>query len=79
MERTADWRRSSARRRHGGEPELDAGPVRRPAEELRSVNEPQTEAEVKRYRESLQHDRPKKKAGEPRVERAGEDKSSPLS
>ena len=41
-----------------GLPELHAGPVRRPKQWRRFVNEPQAELEVKRLRESIQRGRP---------------------
>src|SRR5688572_21797926 len=53
-----DWLWSSATRPRAGLPELDAGPVRRPARWRQFVNEPQTDAEVKRLRESIRRGRP---------------------
>ncbi len=53
-----DWRWSSASPRQGGEPELDAGPVRRGPNWLEFVNTAQTEAELKRLRGCIQRGRP---------------------
>jgi putative transposase len=53
-----DWLWSSARARLPGAPELDPGPVPRPADWLEHVNQPQTEAEVERLRECLRRGRP---------------------
>lgn len=58
VERAEDWRWSSIGARHGDEPLLDPGPVRRGAAWLKFVNEPQTDAEVKRLRESTRRGRP---------------------
>jgi len=56
--RAQDWPWSSAAPAGPGSPALDPGPVVRPAGWLRHVNEPQTEAEVERLRESLRRGRP---------------------
>lgn len=53
-----NWLWSSAAKARPGLPELDPGPVVRQAGWLRFVNEPQTEAEVKRMRESIRRGRP---------------------
>jgi putative transposase len=57
-DRAEDWRWSSAALVAAGAPALDLGPVPRPANWLGHVNEPQTEAEVERLRESLRRGRP---------------------
>jgi putative transposase len=58
--RAEDWRWSSAGPGRVGYPALDPGPVRitRGADWLRSVNEPQTEAEVQALRVCAQRGRP---------------------
>jgi hypothetical protein len=53
-----DWRWSSASAIVAGQPLLDPGPVPRPSDWLALVNQPQTEAEVERLRESLRRNRP---------------------
>lgn len=53
-----NWLWSSAARPRPGLPELDPGPVARQVGWLRYLNEPQTEAEVKRMSESIQRGRP---------------------
>jgi len=62
VERAQDWVWSSAALLLDDEarprPSLDLGPVPRPDGWLQHVNEPQTEAEVKRLRESLRRGRP---------------------
>jgi putative transposase len=58
VERAQDWPWSSATPPRAGLPLLDAGPVSHPADWLRYVNEPQTEAEVERLRECLRRRRP---------------------
>ena len=59
VQRAQDWRWSSAARPQPREgPQLDPGPVRRAANWLDFVNEPHTEAEVKRMRECIQRGRP---------------------
>ena len=58
VQRAEDWRWSSASLHRDGRPNLDVGPVRRPDDWLAFVNEPQTEAEVKRLRQCLQRGRP---------------------
>ena len=58
VERAQDWLWSSATKPGPGLPLLDAGPVPRPADWLRHVNTPQTEAEVERLRECLRRRRP---------------------
>ena len=58
VERAQDWGWSSLYGGDGEGPMLDAGPVRRGRQWLDYVNEPQTEAEVKRLRESVQRGRP---------------------
>ena len=58
VERAEDWRWSSAAPARGGEPLLVPGPVPRPENWLKHVNDPQTEAEVERLRESLRRGRP---------------------
>jgi len=57
-ERAEHWRWSSAAARAEADPVLEPGPVPRPAHWLRHVNEPQTEVEVERLRESLRRGRP---------------------
>jgi putative transposase len=52
------WRWSSLGPRQGDQPALDPGPVRRGHKWLEFVNEPQTEAEVKRLRGCVQRGRP---------------------
>jgi putative transposase len=52
------WRWSSAAVERAGGPALAAGPVPQPADWVRHVNEPQTEAEVERLRLSVQRGRP---------------------
>jgi len=57
--RAEDWRWSSfVIVQEGCRPKLDAWPIRRPEEWLKPVNEPQTDDEVKRLRESIQRGRP---------------------
>jgi putative transposase len=56
--RAQDWLWSSAAPVRAAAPRLDPGPVVRPANWLDLVNEPQTEAEVERVRESLRRNRP---------------------
>ena len=58
VQRAEDWRWSSASLHRDGQPILDLGPVRRPDDWRAFVNEPQTEAEVKRLRQCLQRGRP---------------------
>jgi putative transposase len=58
VDNARDWAWSSVGPCRGGEPRLDPGPVRRPEPWLAYVNEPQTEAEVERFRQSLQRGRP---------------------
>jgi putative transposase len=58
VERAQLWLWSSAAPPHPEGPALDGGPVVRPANWLDHVNEPQTEAEVERLRESLRRGRP---------------------
>jgi REP-associated tyrosine transposase len=58
VERAEDWRWSSASPRLITDPPLHSGPVPRPADWLRYVDEPQTEAEVKALRRSVQRGRP---------------------
>jgi putative transposase len=58
VELVEDWRYSSAAPRLITDPELYAGPVQRPPDWLRYVNEPQTEAEVKSLRQCVQRGRP---------------------
>jgi putative transposase len=58
VERAEDWLWSSATPLRPGLPLLHAGPVPLPADWLRLVNEPQTEAEVERLRECLRRRRP---------------------
>jgi len=58
VERAQDWLWSSAAPLRAGAPRLDPGPVPRPLNWLDHVNEPQTEAEVERLRESLRRNRP---------------------
>jgi putative transposase len=66
-----DWRWSSAAPPVPGMPALDSGPVGRPADWLRWVEEPQTEAELQRLRESLRRGRPF--GAEPWVAQAAQD------
>jgi putative transposase len=56
--RAQDWPWSSASAAQPPTLLLDPGPVPRPAEWLAHVNEPQTEAEVERLRESIRRGRP---------------------
>jgi putative transposase len=56
--RAQDWPWSSATPPHGEQPAMEPGPVSRPQPWLDYVNEPQTEAEVERLRESLRRGRP---------------------
>ena len=57
--RAEDWRYSSlATLQESGRPKLEGWPVRRPEEWLKYVNEPQTDDEVRRLRESIQRGRP---------------------
>ena len=58
VERGRDWLWSSALASRKGHPVVDAGPAPRPANWLRHVNEPQTEAEVERLRECVRRRRP---------------------
>ena len=58
VERAQDGRWSSASPRQGDVPLLDLGPVRRGLIWLDYVNEPQTDAEVKRLRECIRRGRP---------------------
>jgi putative transposase len=58
VERVEDWRYSSAAPRLITDPDLHPGPVPRPADWLRHVNEPQTEAEVTSLRRCVQRGRP---------------------
>ena len=58
VKRAEDWLWSSATKPRAGLPELHAGPVRRPRQWRAFVNQPQTEAEVKRLRESIRRGRP---------------------
>jgi putative transposase len=57
VKRAEDWPWSSARPADGM-PALDPGPVPRPGNWLEHVNEPQTEADLERLRESLRRGRP---------------------
>jgi putative transposase len=63
VERAQDWLWSSAAPLRADAPRLDPGPVVRPATWLDLVNEPQTELEVERLRESLRRNRPFGEAG----------------
>jgi putative transposase len=58
VERAQDWPSSSAGSATAGSPVLDPGPVPRPRNWLEHVNEPHTEAELDRLRESLRRGRP---------------------
>jgi putative transposase len=58
VERAEAWLWSSAATGGENRPTLEPGPVLRPADWLRHVNEPQTEAEVERLRECLRRRRP---------------------
>jgi putative transposase len=58
VERAEDWLWSSAAARRENQPVLDPGPVPRPVQWLRYVNQAQTEAEVERLRECLRRRRP---------------------
>jgi putative transposase len=58
VQRAQQWAWSSAAPPHPEAPALDPGPVPRPDRWLDFVNEPQTEAEVERLRESLRRGRP---------------------
>jgi putative transposase len=58
VERAEDWLWSSAMASGENRPVLDPGPVPRPAQWHRHVNQPQTEAEVERLRECLRRRRP---------------------
>jgi REP-associated tyrosine transposase len=58
VELAEDWLWSSVTMPRTGLPELHAGPVRRPKQWRKFVNEPQTELEVNRLRESIQRGRP---------------------
>ncbi len=67
VRRVQEWRWCSAARLLGEQaaaddedahPIFDPGPVRRPDDWLAYVNQPQTEAEVERLRESLRRNRP---------------------
>ena len=58
VERAEDWLWSSVTKPRSDLPELHAGPVRRLKPWRKFVNEPQTELEVKRLRESIQRGRP---------------------
>ena len=58
VDRAQDWSWSSAGKPRAGWPALHAGPVRRPARWHPFVNAPQTAAEVKSLRESIQRGRP---------------------
>lgn len=58
VERAQDWLWSSATPRALGAPDLDTGPVCRPATWLAYVNQPRTEAEVERLQECLRWGRP---------------------
>jgi putative transposase len=58
VQRAQQWPWSSAGPPHPEAPALDPGPVPRPDGWLDLVNEPQTEAEVERLRESLRRGRP---------------------
>jgi putative transposase len=58
VERAQDWPLSSAAPMEPDDPTLDRGPVPRPMDWLEHVNQPQTEAEVERLRESLRRGRP---------------------
>ena len=58
VERAQDWCWSSAATVQENQVVLDPGPVPRPADWLRYVNEAQTEAEVERLRECLRRRRP---------------------
>jgi putative transposase len=58
VQRAQDWRWSSASSASVDPVRLDPGPVRRGAQWLDYVNEPQTEAEVKRLRECVRRGRP---------------------
>jgi putative transposase len=58
VERAQDWLWSSATASPAAGPTLHPGPVPRPGDWLEHVNQPQTEAEVQRLRESLRRRRP---------------------
>jgi putative transposase len=59
VRRAQDWLWSSAAPASpGSSPALDPGPVLRPENWLQHVNEPQTDAEVARLRESIRRGRP---------------------
>jgi putative transposase len=58
VRRAQDWPWSSAAPPRAGSPAVDPGPVVRPAGWLRHVNEPHTEAELQRLRESVRRGRP---------------------
>ena len=58
VSRAEHWPWSSANPARAAGPALDSGPVPRPADWLKHVNEPQTEAEVACLRENLRRGRP---------------------
>jgi putative transposase len=58
VKRAQDWLWSSAALVRANHPVLDPGPVARPAEWLTYVNQPQSEAEVARLRDSVRRRRP---------------------
>jgi len=63
VERTEQWRWSSAAPAQAGKPPLDPGPVPRPATWLEHVQAPQTEAELEALRESIRRRRPYGQSG----------------
>ncbi len=58
VNRAEHWPWSSASRASAAAPTVDPGPVPRPGNWLEHVNEPQTQAELERLRESLCRGRP---------------------